>query len=64
MKMKKTYERPATAVTHVELESPICVGSPDMTAESPNGATISPQEVNTAFKDDNSFGSDSWDPVN
>ncbi len=63
MKMKKTYERPATAVTHVELESPICVGSPNINAESPNGVGIQEQDVNTEFTGSNNFGSpdDHWD---
>ncbi len=63
MKMKKTYERPATAVTHVELESPICTGSPNITAESPNGVGIQEQDVNTEFTGSNNFGSpdDHWD---
>ena len=61
--MKKIYEQPETVVTRVELESPICAGSPDITAESPNGVGIQEQDVNTEFTGSNNFGSDSdhWD---
>lgn len=60
MKKKKIYEQPETAVTRVELESPICSGSVDITAQSPADATMTePQEVNNNFADDNNFGSTS-----
>lgn len=65
--MKKIYEQPETVVTRVELESPICAGSPDITAESPNGVTIKSQDISTGFGTDNSYGEsvsgapDSWD---
>lgn len=44
----------------VELESPICGGSVDVTVNSP-GATTSAQKVNTDFNTDNDFSSGSWD---
>lgn len=48
MERKKNYEQPKSAVTRVELESPICSGSAviDNNA-SPMG--ISTQETNTSF---------------
>lgn len=67
MKKKKNYEQPEMTVTHVELENPICAGSPDMNATSPNGATITSQQINPDFSNDNSYGkseiggTDSWD---
>ncbi len=54
MKMKKTYERPATAVTHIELESPICTGSTNFTGpEGTNGVHVSGQNVITPGKEGN-----------
>lgn len=50
------YEQPETAVIRVELESPICSGSVDMTAETPHGGNgIQAQDVNTDFGDANDF---------
>lgn len=66
MKMKKTYERPATAVTHVELESPICTGSTNFTGpEGMDGVHVSGQNVITPGKDGdnntlNDFTSTEW----
>lgn len=62
MKKKKIYEQPETAVTRVELESPICSGSVDITAQSPV-TDANPQEVNSGFANDNTFtgSDDNWD---
>lgn len=63
MKKKKIYEQPHTAVTKVELESPICSGSVKMEADAPNntneGTAIEAQVVNTDFAGENSGGG--WD---
>lgn len=48
------YEQPETAVIRVELESPICSGSVDMTAQTPNVETQA-QEVNSTFENENNF---------
>lgn len=64
MNKKKLYEKPQSAVTRVELESPICSGSVDMTAESPHGVGTTAQEINKEFDNANDFttGADtSWD---
>lgn len=61
MKTKKFYEQPLTVVTQVELESPICSGSADFTAESPHGIEIQAQEVNTDFAGKNNFTDGQWD---
>lgn len=60
MRTKKTYQQPETAVTQVELESPICSGSVDINNPSGNNFEIEDQKVN------NDFGyktpeNDSWD---
>lgn len=62
MKTKKVYQQPETAVTRVELESPICSGSVDITAQSPVTQTEA-QEVNSSFAYDNTFtgATDKWD---
>lgn len=54
-KKKKIYEQPASTVTRVELESPICSGSSEIEATSP-GASTTAQKVNTTFANENSFG--------
>ena len=67
MKKKKNYEQPETAVTRVELESPICTGSVKMEAETPHGqgANIEAQDINSDFKSANTFGvEDSWNSNN
>lgn len=61
MKEKKIYRQPETTVTRVELESPICGGSVDMTAQTPTGTETQAQEVNTAFNGENDFKNDTWD---
>ena len=55
MKRKNNYEQPETVVTRVELESPICSGSVDMTAESPHGVNIEAQQVDATFEKENDF---------
>jgi hypothetical protein len=47
MKKKKNYEQPETAVTRVELESPICTGSTKFVGEEASGVNISEQTVTT-----------------
>lgn len=54
MKKKKIYEQPETAVTRVELESPICSGSSNIEVTSPGASTTS-QQINTTFETDNNF---------
>lgn len=54
--MLKSYESPLTVRTQVALESGICAGSADLSAE--NNAKINAHEVNTTF--DDGFG-DGWD---
>lgn len=49
MKMKKNYVRPLTAVTRVELESPICGGSVEITNPNEEIGRIDMQQTNTAF---------------
>lgn len=49
MKTKKFYEQPLTVVTQVELESPICSGSAEITNTGDPSVTIQAQEVNTSF---------------
>lgn len=61
MKEKKIYRQPETIVTRVELESPICGGSIDITAQNPSGTTTQAQEVNTGFNGENDFKDGSWD---
>lgn len=62
-KKKNIYEQPASTVTRVELESPICSGSSEIEATSP-GASTTAQKVNDSFANDNSFGSGTaWDQV-
>ena len=57
---KLPYSTPRMEKAVVELESPICGGSVDVTVNSP-GATTSAQKVNTDFNTDNDFSSGSWD---
>lgn len=61
MKTKKFYEQPLTVVTQVELESPICSGSADITNEKVNGVAIDDQKVNESF--DYTPTTDTWDKV-
>lgn len=65
MKKKKIYEQPLTAVTKVELESPICSGSVKMEADTPNNnqeTGTEAQVVNTDFADYNTADeSTKWD---
>lgn len=58
MKKKKQYEQPETAVTRVELESPICSGSVKI------GATVDVKINNQDFADmnnTNDFSGNPWD---
>lgn len=57
-KKKKIYEQPASTVTRVELESPICSGSSEFEANTPAAESVS-QKVNQTF--DGDFSSGSWD---
>lgn len=59
---KKNYEQPQTAVTQVELESPICSGSAVIENPSDTGFKIEDQQVNESF-DYTPSGSD-WDSKN
>ena len=65
MKKKKIYEQPETAVTRVELESPICSGSVDITNNGDAGIAIESQDVNTAFDYTPTQGSANggWDEI-
>lgn len=54
-KKKKIYQQPASTVTRVELESPICSGSSEIEATSP-GASTTAQKINNDFANENSFG--------
>ena len=69
MKKKKNYEQPETAVTRVELESPICTGSTKFVGEEASGVNISGQTVIEAGDDGkghtyNEFSSTGWgDPI-
>lgn len=65
MKKKKNYEQPETAVTRVELESPICTGSTKFVGEGgASGVNISEQTVTTPDKVDgrylNDFSNSQW----
>ncbi|GEM_PF-2000674 len=69
MKKKKIYEQPETAVTRVELESPICSGSTNFVGEEASGVNIAGQTVTEAGKDGNGhsyndFSGTGWgDPI-
>lgn len=64
MKKKKNYEQPETAVTRVELESPICTGSTNFVGEKASGVNISAQTVTTPDMVDgrhlNDFSNSQW----
>lgn len=65
MKKKKNYEQPETAVTRVELESPICTGSTNFVGEGTEkqGVNINTQAVIETNKND--FSESAWgDPIN
>lgn len=62
MKKKKNYEQPETAVTRVELESPICGGSAQIENPTGNNFEIEDQKINENF-DYTPTGSD-WDSKN
>lgn len=64
VKKNVTYESPDLEVTRIELESPVCSGSVDITAQAPTGQGISitAQDVNTDFNSNNDFSSGTaWD---
>ena len=69
MKKKKNYEQPETAVTRVELESPICTGSTKFVGDEASGVNISGQTVTEAGNDGkghtyNDFSGIGWgDPI-
>lgn len=58
MKMKKNYVRPLTAVTRVELESPICGGSVEITNPNEDMGRILDQSYNKEFGSGNEFTAD------
>lgn len=65
MKKKKNYEQPETAVTRVELESPICTGSTKFVGEGgASGVNISEQTVTKPEEVDgrylNDFSNSQW----
>ncbi len=67
MKKKKNYVQPETAVTRVELESPICTGSTKFVGEGgASGVNISEQTVTTPGMDEatrhtyNDFSNSQW----
>lgn len=62
MKKKKIYEQPESAVTRVELESPICGGSAQIENPTGNNFEIEDQKINENF-DYTPTGSD-WDSKN
>lgn len=68
MKKKKIYEQPESAVTRVELESPICGGSVDITSNhDTNGLSIESQDVNTSFDytpTQSNSANNGWDAIN
>lgn len=62
MKTKKVYQQPETAVTRVELESPICSGSVQFGGDTEhkvdiNNQTIVDQDANNDFSN-NTWGVD------
>lgn len=67
MKTKKSYEKPLTAVTQVELESPICSGSAIITNNHEDQSlAIENQSVNTSFDytpTGSNGSSSSWDNI-
>ena len=62
MKTKKVYQQPETAVTRVELESPICSGSVDIHNPSGTNFEVEDQKVNESF--DYTPDNSSWDSKN
>ena len=65
MKKKKNYEQPETAVTRVELESPICTGSTKFVGEGgASGVNLSEQTVTKPDEVDgrylNDFSNSQW----
>lgn len=70
MRTKKTYQQPETAVTQVELESPICSGSVNYTGDNATGVNINAQNVTTAGENTtnasgfaNDFSGSAWGEV-
>lgn len=65
VKNSLTYTAPDILETHIELESAICSGSVDITAQAPaQGIQAIDQTVNKDFGSDNDFSSqksDAWD---
>lgn len=57
-KKKKIYQQPASTVTRVELESPICSGSSEFEANTPAAESVA-QKVNSSFSAD--FSDSTWD---
>lgn len=65
MKQKKTYQQPETTVQRVELESPICSGSANITSNNgTEGLSIQNQDVNTSFDYTPTEGTNGgWDDI-
>ena len=66
MNKKKIYLQPISTVTRVELESPICSGSADVTNTGDTSVAIKDQEVNTDFDYTLSSGNtqnSGWDEI-
>lgn len=67
MKKKKIYEQPESAVKRVELESPICSGSVDITSNHDKALSIESQDVNTSFDytpTQSNSANNGWDAIN
>lgn len=61
---KKTYSQPQSAVTRVELESPICSGSAVITNPDKDYGRIEAQEVNSGFGfDDSQSPNNGWTTI-
>lgn len=58
---KKTYSQPQSAVTRVELESPICSGSATIVNPKEDNYKIEAQKVNTDF--DSTLGGGGWEDI-
>lgn len=59
MKTKKVYQQPETAVTRVELESPICSGSVQLGGDTEHKVDINSQTITEDTNND--FSNNSWE---
>ena len=67
LKNPNCYERPATSLTAVTLESAVCSGSVEVANPDNNPGRIESQTVNTDFGTGNGsmdFGDDGWTTIN